>query len=129
VRKRGTIGVQWGADTEVVTGRRLVLLVALSTSRWGRHFRRASPRVASSGQLSEREREVVRLVAHGRTGPEIAEELGIAHDNGRRPARERARGFDAETPPPLPQECPHGRRPRRNKVGTLADAGGSRAEG
>jgi DNA-binding CsgD family transcriptional regulator len=79
----GTIGVQWGADTVVVTGHRLVLLVALSTSRWGRHFRRAAPRGRSAGQLSEREREVVRLVAHGRTGPEIAEELGIAHDTER----------------------------------------------
>ena len=33
--------------------------------------------------LSAREREVVRLVAHGHTGPEIADELGIAHDTVR----------------------------------------------
>jgi PAS domain S-box-containing protein len=78
-----TIAVQWGADIEVVTGRRLVLLVALSTSRSGRHFRRSAPRGRSLGQLSEREREVVRLVAHGRTGPEIADELGIANDTAR----------------------------------------------
>ena len=37
------ISVQWGASVEVVTGRRLVLFVALSTSRWGRRFRRALP--------------------------------------------------------------------------------------
>jgi DNA-binding NarL/FixJ family response regulator len=68
--------VQWGANVEVVTGHRLVLLVALSTSRWGRHFRRSVPRRRSPEALSER--EVVRLVALGRTGPEIADELGIA---------------------------------------------------
>jgi len=35
----GTIvAVQWDASTEVVTGRQLVLFVALSTSRWGARF-------------------------------------------------------------------------------------------
>ena len=33
--------------------------------------------------LSERELEIVRLVALGRSGPEIADELGIAHDTVR----------------------------------------------
>src|ERR1700750_559141 len=33
------VAVQWDASTEVVTGRRLVLFVALSTSRWGGGFR------------------------------------------------------------------------------------------
>ena len=33
--------------------------------------------------LSEREREIVRLVALGSTGPEIADELHIAHDTVR----------------------------------------------
>jgi PAS domain S-box-containing protein len=79
-----SVVVQWGADTEVVTGRRLVLLVALSTSRWGRHFRRSIPSEHELGQLSERELQVVRLVAQGRTGPEIADELHIAHDTVRR---------------------------------------------
>ena len=35
-----TIGVQFAATTEVVTGHRRVLFVALSTSRWGPRFRR-----------------------------------------------------------------------------------------
>jgi DNA-binding CsgD family transcriptional regulator len=76
--------VQWGADTEVVTGRRLVLLVVLSSSRWGARFRRSIRSESEPGALSEREREVVRLVAQGRTGPEIADELHIAHDTVRR---------------------------------------------
>jgi DNA-binding CsgD family transcriptional regulator len=82
----GDVTVQWGACTEVVTGRRLVLVVALSTSRWGGYFRRPREEPldrANVGRLSAREQEVVRLVALGETGPEIAAELGIAHDTVR----------------------------------------------
>jgi PAS domain S-box-containing protein len=77
-----TVGVQWAASTEVCTGRRLVLLVALSTSRWGSRFRR-EPATATGRSLSPREREVVQLVALGATGPEIADELHISHDTVR----------------------------------------------
>ena len=41
----------------------------------------------ASGSLSMREREVVRLVALGNTGPEIAGELQISHDTVRTHAR------------------------------------------
>jgi DNA-binding CsgD family transcriptional regulator len=77
------VDVQWAATTEVVTGRQLILFVALSTSRWGMHFRRTVPRGDGSEMLSRREREIVRLVALGDTGPEIAEQLQIAHDTVR----------------------------------------------
>ena len=77
------IAVQWAATTEVVTGRRLVLFVALSTSRWGPRFRRDIPSEPEPGTLSDRQREIVRLVALGSTGPEIAAELQIAHDTVR----------------------------------------------
>jgi PAS domain S-box-containing protein len=77
------VGVQWGATTEVVTGRRLVLVVALSTSRWGRRFRRDVDEDAPVAALSKREREIVRLVAAGSTGPEIADELRLAPDTVR----------------------------------------------
>lgn len=79
----GAITVQWGAATEVATGRRLVLVVALHTSRWGPRFRRTPDDRGDPRALSAREREVVRLVALGWTGPEIADELGIAHDTVR----------------------------------------------
>jgi PAS domain S-box-containing protein len=78
-----TVSVQWAGHTEMVTGRRMVLFVALSTSRWGRRFRRPTSPEPNPGTLSEREREIVRLVAQGSTGPEIAEELLIAHDTVR----------------------------------------------
>src|ERR1044072_5698276 len=41
VRADGSrVAVQWAGTTEVATGQRLVLFVALSTSRWGGRFRR-----------------------------------------------------------------------------------------
>jgi PAS domain S-box-containing protein len=84
VREDGSeIAVQWAGHTEVATGRRLVLFVALNTSRWGSHFRRHRGDDAPAGKLSDREREVVQLVARGETGKEIAAELGIAHETVR----------------------------------------------
>jgi PAS domain S-box-containing protein len=77
------VAVQWAACTEVVTGSRLVLFVVLTTSRWGRHFRRPDAPEPEPRALSPREREVVRLVAAGSSGPEIADELGIAHETVR----------------------------------------------
>ena len=79
----GTVAVQWAAGTEVVTGRRLVLFVSLSTSRWGAHYRRAPAPGPQPGALTPREREIVGHVAQGSTGPEIAAELQIAHDTVR----------------------------------------------
>jgi PAS domain S-box-containing protein len=78
-----TVRVQWGAHPEQFTERRLVLLVALSISRWGKHFRRARTE-GPDGVLSEREREVLALVAHGATSPEIAGQLHISHNTVRK---------------------------------------------
>jgi DNA-binding CsgD family transcriptional regulator len=84
VSRDGTpVSVQWGAHVEVVTGRRLVLFVALSTSRWGAHFRRPIDPGLAAAALSGREREVTALVAAGHSGPEIADELHISHDTVR----------------------------------------------
>ena len=73
----------WGATATIVGTQRLVLVVMMSRSRWGGRFRREPQSEDELGELSERELEVVRLVALGRSGPEIAEELGIAHDTVR----------------------------------------------
>ena len=74
-----TVDVQWGATTELVTGRRLVLVVALSVSGRGRGIRSGEPPEPGRGALSAREREVVRLIALGGTAAEIADELQISH--------------------------------------------------
>jgi len=67
-----TVDVQWAGHTEVVTGQRLVLFVALSTSRWGASFRRTADADGDPRDLSARELEIVRLIARGESGPEIA---------------------------------------------------------
>ena len=76
------VSVQWGAEVVTATDRRLVLFVALSTSRWGARFRRDATE-AGPARLSAREREIVELVALGDSGPEIAQKLHIAHDTVR----------------------------------------------
>jgi PAS domain S-box-containing protein len=83
----GAVAVQWGASTEMVTGRRLVLFVVLNTSRWGGRFRAAPDDGAAQRALSAREREIVGLIALGASGPEIADELRISHDTVRTHAR------------------------------------------
>jgi PAS domain S-box-containing protein len=77
------IGVQWAASVEVVTGRHLVLFVALSTSRWGPRYRRDAEPEPGPTVLTRREREIVRLVALGSTANEIADELHLAHNTVR----------------------------------------------
>jgi DNA-binding CsgD family transcriptional regulator len=80
----GTVDVGYAAHPEIVTGRRLVLFVAIRIGRRTRTEARARRRGHSGpGALSEREREVIALVAEGRTGPEIARELHISHDTVR----------------------------------------------
>jgi PAS domain S-box-containing protein len=76
------VAAQWAATMETVTGRQLVLFVALSTSRWGSRFRRTEAS-HDHRELSGREREIIHLVALGYTGPEIADQLQIAHDTVR----------------------------------------------
>ncbi len=87
----GTVRVHWGATVEVVTGQRFVLFVALSTSMAGAHFRRGpgGPGAETDVQrpLSDREREILYLIALGHTSPEIADMLQITHNTVRTHAR------------------------------------------
>jgi DNA-binding CsgD family transcriptional regulator len=91
------VAVQYAATSEVVTGRYLVLFVAMSTSRWGRHFRRPNEATDAHADLSKREREIVRLVSLGSTGPEIADELLISHDTVRTHVRNAMTKLDARS--------------------------------
>lgn len=93
----GRVSVQYAAHAEVVTGRRLVLFVALSTSRWGRHFRRNPGKMEAAEGLSAREVEIVRLIAMGATGREIAEELQLAPDTVRTHVRNAMRKVGARS--------------------------------
>jgi PAS domain S-box-containing protein len=78
-----TVSVQWGGHAVLETHRRLVLFVALSTSRWGGRFRRTVAPGRDPQRLSPRELEIVGLVALGHSGPEIAQHLRIAHETVR----------------------------------------------
>jgi PAS domain S-box-containing protein len=79
--------VEYAGHPELVTGRRLVLFVALRTARAGRSLpepappaTEASPSATEAPGLSSRELDVIRLLALGLTGPEVAEELQLAHN-------------------------------------------------
>src|SRR3954468_13973231 len=76
------VSFEYAAHTELVTGRRLVLFVALHGEiETGEG---EPPAESSEGQvLSPREREVVALVARGRSGQEIADELGVSPETVR----------------------------------------------
>lgn len=77
------VAVQYAAYPEIVTGRRLVLFVALQVSRWGRHFRREVEGDPTPRGLSQRELQVIRMISLGATGPEIAGELHLSHNTVR----------------------------------------------
>ena|SRR5437764_9682009 len=74
----GLVAVEYAAHPEVVTGKRLVLFVIMRSHRGNRPFPDTTGEIGPNGQLTEREREVVRLVALGMTSSEIADELNIA---------------------------------------------------
>jgi DNA-binding CsgD family transcriptional regulator len=76
------VRVQFAGHPEVVTGRKLVLGVALHASRQHRPSNEGSA-AGDPSALSARELEVVRLIADGYSGPEIAEELQVVHDTVR----------------------------------------------
>lgn len=78
----GRVTVEFAGHPEAVTGRNLVLFVALRVARVGRL---REDRVAPSDRpaLSIRELEVVEQLALGLSGPEVADELRIAHNTVR----------------------------------------------
>ena len=75
--------VEFAGHPEVVTGRRLVLFVVLRTARAGRTLPEPASSPTEARALSSRELDVVRLLALGLTGPEVAEELQLAHNTVR----------------------------------------------
>ena len=77
------VRVEFAGHPEVVTGRRLVLCVALRAARVGRSLPAATPPPNERPPLSARELDVIRLLALGLTGPEIADELQLAHNTVR----------------------------------------------
>lgn len=77
------VTVEFAGHPALVTGRPLVLFVALSTSRRGRQPAGAGVASSKPTPFSPRELEIVRLIALGSSGPEIADELHVAHNTVR----------------------------------------------
>lgn len=77
------VTVDFAGHPEIVTGQRLILVVALRVGRGGRRPADPDESPKRTGSLSARERDVVRLVSLGSTGPEIADELQVAHNTVR----------------------------------------------
>jgi PAS domain S-box-containing protein len=77
------VTVHFAGHPELVTGRKLVLFVAIKAGRPGRKDHDATPPRSDSVALSGRELEVIHLLALGHTGPEVAEELHLAHNTVR----------------------------------------------
>ena len=77
------VTVDFAGHPEVVTGRRLILVVALRVGRGGRRPADPDESPKRSGSLSARERDVVRLLSRGATGHDIADELQVAHNTVR----------------------------------------------
>jgi DNA-binding CsgD family transcriptional regulator len=77
------VTVDFAGHPEIVTGQRLILVVALRVGRGGRRPADPDESPKRLGSLSARERDVVRLVSLGSTGPEIADELQVAHNTVR----------------------------------------------
>lgn len=77
------IRVSFAGHPEVVTGRQMVLGVAVDTVRTTARATSGLARNYDAGELSPREREVVEMIARGLNGPEIAYELHLTHNTVR----------------------------------------------
>lgn len=79
----GRVTLEFACHPAPVAGGRLTLFVAVSSNRRGRRPTVTPIAGASPLALSARELEVVRLIAAGASGPEIAEELQVSHNTVR----------------------------------------------
>jgi PAS domain S-box-containing protein len=77
------VAVEFAANPEEVTGRRLVLVVVLHSHHGRRRLPHPTREDAPHGPLTERERQIVHMVAMGLTSAEIGEELHITYNTVR----------------------------------------------
>jgi PAS domain S-box-containing protein len=79
----GKVTLELAGHPATVDGKRLVLGVVLASSRRGRQSPAPPPPPGAPPRLTRRELEVVRLIALGSSGPEIADELQVTHNTVR----------------------------------------------
>jgi PAS domain S-box-containing protein len=85
VRRRdgGQVTLELAGHPATVDGKRMVLCVVLRSSRRGARPVESASAPAAAARLTARELDVVRLIALGSTGPEIAGELHVTHNTVR----------------------------------------------
>jgi PAS domain S-box-containing protein len=91
------VRVEFAGHPEIVTGRQLVLFVALTTSARRRRLAGSSGAASGTARLTPRELEVIQLVALGMSAREVAQELQIAHDTVRTHVRNAMTKADARS--------------------------------
>lgn len=74
----GAVRVHYVARPQIASGRQLALFVGVQVTNIGAGRRRPPDRRGCE-RLSERQLEIVRLIALGATGPEIAAQLHVSH--------------------------------------------------
>jgi DNA-binding CsgD family transcriptional regulator len=95
-RADGTrVSVEYNATANVAPGQHLSIFIHQSESQGLPS--RVVDEAHERGRLTRRESEVLRLVAFGRSGPEIAGELGISHETVRVHVRNAMRKLGART--------------------------------
>jgi PAS domain S-box-containing protein len=77
------VRVEFAGHPEIVTRRQLGLFVVLASSARGRRPAGSSGAASELARLTPRELQVISLVVLGLSGPEVAQELQIAHDTVR----------------------------------------------
>ena len=82
-RNGDRIRVDFAGHPEVVTGKQLVLCVAVRATHRSRPPDNGAPEPSATISLSRRELEVIGLIALGLSGPEIAQELQLTHNTVR----------------------------------------------
>ncbi|HEY2159832.1 MAG TPA: LuxR C-terminal-related transcriptional regulator [Solirubrobacteraceae bacterium] len=79
----GQVTVELAGHPAVVDGKPLVLFVVIASNRRGRRPSSATTTSTPIEKLTDRELDVVHLIALGASGPEIANELQVAHNTVR----------------------------------------------
>lgn len=93
----GRVTVEFAGNPSIVDGRQLVLGVVLQANRRGRRPGGPPARGGPTATLTKRELEVVRLIALGASGPEIAQELDLSHNTVRTHTRNAMTKVDARS--------------------------------
>ncbi len=96
-RDGGRVTLELAGHPATVDGKRMVLCVVLSSSRRGGRPVGPRPHPGAASTLTTRELDVVRLIALGSTGPEIADELHVTHNTIRTHTRNAMSKLQART--------------------------------